>query len=236
MAPIGGVRAGLFGQGVAIPDSVVQQNFATEQSFSNGQIVDPFADSIGSFGLTAVDDPEYQDAALNNGPAVVVDDGSSDGTEDGYEYDYSSNAVSEPLTIIWAFEVTATASMGAVFYESTGNRIYYRNDNNEWQLIIGGNSATAGTYSTGDKIVSLLVDGTDATLRINGGATTLSVTSSAGLTLFDSLTSFFYDYDNAGRTLPSDVGGMVRHDTRLSGSDLTDEEQRVENEFGMSVL
>jgi len=234
--PVGAARAGIFGSGIAIPDSAVQQNFATEQSFSNGQIVNPFADSIGSFGLSAVDDPEYQDAALNSGPAVVVDDGSSDGTEDGYEYDYSSNAVSEPLTIIWAFEVTDTVSMGTVFYESTDNRIYYRNDNNEWQLIIGGNSATAGTYSTGDKIVTLLIDDSDATLRINGGDTTFSVTSSAGLTLFDSLTSFFYDLDNSGRTLPMDAGGMVRHDTRLSGSDLTDEEQRVENEFGMSVL
>lgn len=220
-------------KGSTIPDSVVQQNFATNQSYNNGETVSQFVADVGSPDLTAVDNPEFNDTALNNGPAVVIDDGSSDGTEDGFDYNLST-ARTEPITIIWAFEVTDTVSMGAFYRETIDERAFYRNDNDEWQLIMNGNSDSGGSFSLGDKIVTLAVDESTAVLRANG-VEVASVTSTADITVQDS-GSFWYDDADSGRVIPSNAGGVVVHNERLSGSALTNEESRIESEFNMSVL
>jgi len=214
-----------------IPDSVIQQNFITNQSYNDGDIVDPFVADVGSPNLTANtdsnSDPTFDVDGLNSGPAVVLD-----GDEDGYDYNTSTR--SEPLTFIFALEITSTVSIGALWVENANNRLLYESADDEWALVVSGNLNRYSPISLGDKIVTLLVDGTDAKLRVNG-ADLMTVNSSSGVTLMDS-GSFFYDSANSGRAIPSNVGGVAIHDKRLSGTALTNEEQRVQDEFGMNVL
>jgi len=217
----------LFSATAPPPGSAVAQHFATEQSESNGQTVAPFTDSLNTNDLSAVGAPKFDSNGLNSGPSVRTD-----GSDDGYNY--STPDLTEPATIIWAADFDSTNTTGTLWREDSSNRILNQQGINDLTLVFNGNnSGTQATAISGQNIVTLAVDATEAIVRVNG-TEVISVGSASNTTVLAD-GNFWYSSTD-GRHVPADVGGSVIHNQRLSGSSLTDEEKRVEQEFGMSVL
>ena len=224
-----------------IPDSVVNRYNAGEESETDTQTIDPWNDLIGSMDLAAVGDASLNAGSVNGNDAVDLD-GEGDG------YDYATNlteTVNEPVSIIWAVNVRSLPRISMLWRDETGggNQVYLDNrpGNNYYNLRIDGVDGTGGTLSTGDHIITLTVSsGNGALLRVDGADTTTVSASNvaSGLAILDggSQGAFYYDYTTTGRSVDGLAVETAIHDVELTGSDLTNEESRVESEAGMSVL
>jgi len=217
----------------AIPDSVGHQYFATDTGVSDGQTVDPWEDAVGTVDLSAVGSP------TQNADGIALD-----GSDDAY--DYGTYNISEPCTVIWAYNLdkTALGSGVATLVEDDGGgvsdtNVFLNGSNDEYgmrEMDSTNIETSTASIADGDQIVTLLVDSSAADLRVNG-TDQINTSSSADVDVLTSGYGWYHSIPESGRYLPGTAHAVVVHpDTRLSGSSLTDEESRVEEEFGMSVL
>lgn len=233
VAPDGSV---VFG----IPDSAIYRYNGSETGVSDGQTVDPWTDLVGSVDLDGIGYPSLNTGSLNGTDAV-----DTDGTDDAFRYDQNlSTSLTEPATVLWAVRVESLPTDGIVNLwrqeldgETVVNEILIRTDANAYRLNIAGTYNEAGSPSTGDHIFTMAIDDSTAILRDNGTKIG-SVDSSADQTVLDAAAQGFYfaDGPNDRRYTDALVRETIVHDQRLSGSALTDEEERLEAEAGMNVL
>jgi hypothetical protein len=223
-----------------IPDIVGHQYISTDTTESDGQTVDQWSDGVGSVKLTAVGDPTLNSDGLNGNDSITLDGNDA--------YNYGSYSISEPCAIIWAYSLDKTAlgsGIGTLVEDDGGGssrqdtNILLRGDNDEYQMreMDGTALPTSSTALVdGDQIVTLLVDDKNADLRVNG-TNEISTGSSDSVNVLTSNYGWYYSVPESGRHVPCEAGAVVVYpNTRLSGDALTNEEQRIENEFGMSVL
>lgn len=226
-----------------IPDSAIHRRNAGKTSESDGQTVDPWSDLIGSDDLVATGDPTLAAGSVNNQDAVNLD-----GADDGY--DYASNlgsAVTEPCTIIWGLRIDSLPSSGISALLSDDNTdgindVLLRTDTGEIQCRLGFDEfSNPNSPTVGDKVFTLTVSATNgASFRRNGveiaSLGSASIATDETVLTTNSSGSFYAGLGNSRRYLDASAVEDVVHNTELTGSELTDEEKRVESEANMSVL
>ena len=211
----------------AIPDSVENQYFSTDTAQA-----DPWDDMVGDNDLPAFGSPTIQSDGLNGVDAIVLD-----GTDDGYDINYS---VSEPATIIFALSARdeLDGDIGTLWRneEIASSELLFRDDDNQYRFGWHGESEQAGTPIYDDQIITIAVDESNAVMRLNG-SDLITLSASEGDELFSANDSLGYRRNDGDRNLPSDWGGMVVYpNDRLTGGNLDDQEKRVEENFNMNVL
>jgi hypothetical protein len=141
--------------------------------------------------------------------------------------------VSAPATIIWGFELLNISDNDhMLLIPANGDSVQINTDT--YQIRWGGTSSTGGSVTTGDKIMSFIVDGGgNASLRVNG---TEVVTNSGRTNMLPNGSDLFNDSRNTGRVPQLLAGEVLVCDDALSGSELTDQEARIESNLGMNVL
>lgn len=224
--------------GPAIPDSAIyRQNADSVGGVSDGEAVDPWPDLIGSMDLDAIGGPMLQTGSLNGEDAVLTD-----GTDDAFQYDTNlSGTVTEPATLLWAFspESLPSSDLSNIWRDDTGdiNEIAIRTDNDAYRLGIQTEAGEGGSPVSGDQIVTMAVDSSQAILRVNGSEV-ISIPSSSGVTILDGGNGGYFggSVEQDRRYLHALWREAAVHNERLTGSDLTNEEQRLEDEANMSVL
>ena len=228
----------------AIPDSVGNRFNAPEQLQTQGETVDPWDDLVGSANLTAIGSPTLNEGAVNNVDAIDLD-----GTDDAYRYDVNlSTDISAPCTIMWAVTIESLPDDDIVtLYRNSGDdtqtisQIIIRTDNDEFALNTREQTGGSGgdlSPSTGDFIFTLACGTDDAILRVNG-TDDATAASADGMTVLESdgTGSFYTDHTRDDRFMDALAVETVYHpDDRLTGDNLTDEEERLESEANMSVL
>jgi hypothetical protein len=223
--------------GSAIPDTVGNRWTRTKTGVSDGQTVDPWPDAEGSVDLTANGEPFLNSGSVNGNDAVDLN-----GTDETYQYDTNlSSDINEPCSVLWAFNIETLPTSGiTALWEDDARQLLIRTDDDNWRLAnFNGNTATSTVgASTGDYVVSFLVDESTAEIRING-SNEISVASTTDIKVLSSSVtgSWFGDEANNRRYLDAlSVETVVHPNTRLTGNDLTSEEQRLEDAADMDVL
>ena len=222
----------------AIPDTLGNRWSASEQEVSDGESVDPFADSVGEFDLTAVASPTLAVDSVNGSTAVALD-----GSNDGYDYGSSiPSTVNEPATLLFSMRINELPDSNHQLWRDTGNsganEIIIRPGVDAYRLTIDGSDSESGSPTTGDFVFTVAIDDTEAVLRVNGTDTvTTSSSADVGFLNQTSVASLFYNASDNSRYLNTDVVEIALHpDDRLTGADLEDEEKRLEDEANMNVL
>ena len=208
----------------AIPDSALNRYNAPDLSESDGETVDPWADTISSSDLPADGTPTLSVEAVNGVDAVNLDG-------DGYDYPDTLDA---PATVILAYSSNNFSGLGTVLTNSDIS-FYNRQDNNEYHLYTTQSDGTGGSSIIGDQIVTLAVDDSSADVRVNGSEIISNVGVATGGAVLSS-GSLFYRKSQNDRYQPADAVEIATYNERLSTSDIESEEQRLEDESNMAVL
>ena len=210
----------------AIPDSVVNRYSSSALDLNDGATVDPWPDEVGSVDLPAEASPTYDET--KNAVVTVREDG------DGFVV--NNLGASAPVTLVFALTIESFSGIATIYREGSDEELLLREDANEWFWGLDGQVETGGSYFTGDAILTVLVDGSNRTFRLNGSdVISASSGTSAGVTVLNN-GGLFKDVEDNRRELPADHYEVAIHNERLSGSELTDEEERVEEEAGFNVL
>lgn len=211
----------------AIPDSAIAHWDATQLAYNDGVTVDPWTDSEASLDMSAVGGPTFQTNVTNSQPAVQYD-----GTDDAHQSPTFS-AVSQPATI---FIVAKTDSSGDDdrFMDNNGlqgDRVILRNNSGEYQVYAGSFTNTAVSVDTNWHIHTVILDGANSALRIDG---TEVWTGNPGTNGFEQL-AFGADTDGNTAYLDGYEGEILPCSTRLSSSELDRQEQRMADKWGITL-
>ena len=218
----------------AIADTVGKQYLSTNQNYADGEIADPFADDTDDpVDLPASGDPIFATNELNENDAIILD-----GEDDTYSYNFS---IAEPCTLIFAYRRDDTEEIQeTVWYEDSNNFLRDQPDNDQYQLQINDDNHFGGDSILGDVILTISFSKDAVDVFINGGdANNDPQITSTNLNeeqmILDSGT--FYSEGGESPFFTGATGGITVHpDVKLTGSDRTQEEQRLESEFDMDVL
>jgi hypothetical protein len=227
-----------------IPDSVVFQIDANSLGLSDGDPVTSWGDQVGSNDLSG-GDPTYQtDQNLN--PTVV-----GNGTNDQLINTSPSGlpSGSDARTVMLVVEIDSATS-GATFLaygdDADGERLSveqasqggspggYRVD------VFGGYAVTAGGYFGAGETHLLTVtfpssgsSTNDLRLRDNGSDVSLDQVITQSINTQQNYISAFAK--NGSNYSADAVSEAIIHDEELTGSSLSDEEQRVANKWGITL-
>ena len=217
----------------AIPDETLYRHNGSETETVDGETVDPWPDIVGDVDLAAFNSPTLQEGSLNGTDAVLTD-----GIDDGLEYAPNlASDVTEPLTKIFALSVESEPDGENIWRDNVGGNNEIQITSDDYRLLIDGNSDLGGSPVVGDQIVTLAVDNSEAILRVNGSQIA-SVESSEDVVIMSASERGAYaaDIRNDIQYLNASWSEIITIDGRLSGDDLTSEEQRLEDEANMDVL
>jgi len=218
----------------AIPDTLGNRYNAAETGVSDAENVDPWPDIIGNVDLTAEGTPTLDTTGINGVEAVSYT------SNDAHDYNFETS-VTEPATLLIALNVPDNPdNFDTVWKDETGDRseLHYRRDDGDFiRFEINETSGTTDSFITGDVIFTIAIDETNAVLRINGSDEITVPVSQDELLLGGVDGAFFYDAGRNDRFLEPTVREIALHpNDRLTGSNLTGEEERLESEANMDVL
>lgn len=216
------------GAGAAIPDSAIAQYDARDLSLSEGESVSTWPDnSANGYDLSGTG-PVYRDSDINGNPAVEFD-----GTDDILTISFPSN-VPQPLTIISVTKtdiVDGGGNLRGVVGAET-NRSWYSEPagGNNYNIDAGSSGVQGGTPNSNPTLLTAIFDLTTK-LREDG---TEIISDSLGTADWDGL-SVGHDPIDVGGYYDGSMGFIEVHDTALSGSDLSDREQSIADEWGITL-
>jgi len=204
-----------------LPDSAIAQYDATQISASDGSTISTLTDQIGTFDLSG-GSPTYDADGINGNPALDFD---------GDSLSESNITIGQPYTVISVFSHDDRSSR-AIYSSSTkrapsmegsqtGSNLTNLNGGSD---ILGQNTLLSPVVYTG------VYDGGSSLLRENGSQT---ASGNAGSESFDGLRIG----DSTSNVGPSDgqFGELVVYDDRLSAADISSEEQRMADKFGITL-
>ena len=219
----------------AIPDSVGNRYTGVDAGVSDGQTPDPWPDIVGDIDLDLTSgSPTLNTESLNGVDAIDTRN-----TDAFYEYSNNvpNSGIEEPCTILMAINIDSISSDETLWRDEVGNVHELRESDGQWRLRIDGDDNTGGSAEAGDTIISLAVDSESGDLRVNGSDVTSASVDSGQTILSDTDDSGFFGAIGLSRFVEVLAGEIVIHpDKKLSGSELTDEEERLEQEYNMDVL
>jgi len=203
----------VFTAGPDIPDAGdLQVRYdATEISASDGDPISTWNDQTGNgFDLTAGNAPTFKTGVINGSPVVRFD-----GVNDFLNVDFGATESQPNHIFILAQKRTSGNNDSEPVFDgfSTDHLIRSENDGPFWNLFAGGNPDD-GLDDTNVNIFSVLFDGANSEMRING---TVEISADAGTSGLDGVTlganraaNQFGDYD-IGEVLvyPQDKSSIV---------------------------
>lgn len=217
--------AGLFDS--AIPDSAVLWAAADDLSLSDGETVSTWPDQSDSGNdLSALGAPVFRDSRLNGLPTVDYD-----GTDDGHEV--TGPSLSQPNTLIVVGRIFDTTSTNFFIdgADSTARNGIYGNGNTEaWRAYAGSSIEGGAPRSTDFVILIAVIDGASSILRRNG---TQIASGDVGS---DDMGGIRLASDaDAATWMNGDIAEVVVCESRLSDSQIQDQEQRLSDKWGISI-
>jgi len=209
--------AGLFGPD--IPDSAIAQYDATQITASDGSTLSSLTDQIGTFDLSG-SDPVYLSGGINGNPAL-------DFTNDVLSE--SNITITQPFTVISLFSHDDTASRH--IYSSSTKRspsIEGSQTGDDLTNMTGGADILGQNTQLSPVIYTGVFDGASSILRENA---TQTASGDGGSESFDGL-RIGNGPQGAG---DGQFGELVVYDAALSSSDISSEEQRIADKFGITL-
>lgn len=224
--------------GSAIPDSAVYRLTANSLSASDGNTIQSWNDQIGVGDMTG-GDPVYR-TPLPISPTVEGDLTDDELNGDPSNLPGGSNA----RTILIAHYVDDVSNGQHIWgyggEGSSGGRFTVRNGSGNLFVDVGsGYVQSNGVYSSGDSYVTTVIlpstggNVTDTILRVNGSQVSVDDTFSQSINT--TLTNIWMYARNGSFPDSGATSEVTVHDVELSGSGLGDEEQRVANEWGITL-
>lgn len=203
------------------PDSLIHDWDAQALSgYDDGDSVDSWPDEAG--GDTASGgSPNYRDDGINGHPAVEFD-GNND------ELDTSDVDVSWPFTMAAVVDLKDDGSQRRFLDRVSGDTTFYWNDGTNWALNSG-----QGVEGSTDDSMQLLVaisDGNDSSLREEGSETASGDDGGGSIS-----NGIHLGHADGNDHWDGMIGELLIYDEALSGSTLTDEEQRLADKWGISI-
>jgi hypothetical protein len=220
-----------------IPDSAVFRIDATTINASDGDTIQSWDDQIGSNDLSG-GDPTYSTTDQLN---PVLD---GDATDDELINTTPSGLPTggAERTVIVVFETASTQSDYAEFTYGTNNsneRWSVRNNSGDLGVELKTDKAVvSGQLETSEKhlvTTSLPSSGTsgDITIRDNGTALSPTIQSNEAV---NTQLNYISAFTRNGAGFSDDkLAEAIIYDTELTGSTLTDEEQRLADKWGISI-
>jgi len=216
--------AGLFD---AIPDSVVSLHDARDDSTittdGSGNVTE-WSDKVGGFDLSSSDTIQVQENSINGNQALIFDPSSNDNLTN------TQFSQSQPYTAIMVFELGDTTAQRPI-YGSLNNRneTYYNSGAGNWSFFAGGSAVLDASTDDTIQQITAVVDGSSTALREEGSETASG--ADVGTSGFDGLE--VGSRNNESDFWDGKIGYLEIHDKVLSGSELTDRENTILNEWGI---
>jgi len=211
----------VFTAAPSLPNSAVAQWDASALSGNDGDTINTFTDQIGSFDLSG-------NATLQTNGIGGVQSLSFNGSNENFTLSSASwTSLSQPNTTISVVDLQTTNR--AYFLDDTtgNNRHQHRWDVDEW-LFFAGSVLTGGVAT--QQLLTVTWDGSNSEFRADGSQVT---TGNLGTRTWDSITlgSAAGDVDFWDGL----IGEVVVYDAKLSPTEISSEEQRLANKWGITI-
>jgi len=208
---------------VSLSPNAINQYDAT--TLSAGTITQ-WDDSVGSLNLTG-GSPEVVSNGINGNKSVRFDG------NDVLDSATRASNISQPFTVAVVVETFTSAARN--IFDGVNIETILRDrqgsNNDNFRLFAGNILDSTETALNDPSVVVAIFDGSSSKIRVNS----TEFTGNAGTNANDGVTlgargsrnDSTGDYDG-------DIGEVVVYDVALSGTDLTDEEDRLKNKFGIT--
>ena len=211
----------------AIPDSAVSQYDATKISGSDGNAITSWADQLASNDLSG--NGSYKTNIINNN-AVVRHDGTDD------EFSNTNIFESQPYTISGVFEWDSVGQFETIWTVADGTSAVYFGSSGfgggSYRLNNDGSDIVGGTTDENPHIFVTIVDGANSSIRIDGNEVASGGVGSTDLDGFGTGRRA----DDGGFFWGGDIGELVVYNDDIADTgDLTSEEQRLSDKWGISI-
>jgi len=213
--------------GTAIPDSAIAQYDATSLSLSDQDTVSTWSDNLGSADLSAsTGSPTYLSDGINGNPSVATD---------GDDLTVSSFGVTPPYTVAIVTERKTGTDFGRMWYDPADGRVRHQvTDGDNTHFIIGSSANISGWDVQNDRaeLHIVVIDGANSLFRGNG------TQRASGDVSGDEDLSDFGLANGSGptrRQYNGWYGEVVVYDTALSSDEISDEESRLSDKWGISI-
>lgn len=207
----------------SLASSAVHQYDAQALSLTDGDTVDPFPDEIGTEDAAASNtSPSYDSAGINSNAAVSY-------TNSGDHNATYGTSISQPFTASVVFRLD-NSDRNPVFGGDSNDVRFESEPQNDRYILRGGNSVSGGSPTQNPEIGLIIFDGANSKLRINGAD---ELTGDFGTLAFDGV-SIGTDPGDF-RQYSGDVGELVIFDERLSSTEISNEEQRLSDKWGITI-
>lgn len=207
-----------------IPDSAIHQYDASEvDGLSDGDTVLTWEDQIGSVYATDVGSPTFRTDVKNGLPAIELD-----GSDDRFDAAFSE---SQPLSIIAVAQANGSDDQYWFSSDSSGNHPFVSADADGVNVDAGSGVTASNSDFTGPfRILTVIFDGTDSLIRIDGSEIDAADYGNDGI----SSDIHIGARDDSG-FLDGFVAEFVIYDEALDAETIDGEEDRVSTKWGITI-